>query len=71
MRASFDTVTDWIGIPLFVVAIVLLARADLISVRTPGMEQRTPYQVSRQLGAIVAAGALLLTLVRFTVLATG
>ena len=71
MRSMFDTVTDWIGIPLFLVAIALLARADLIAVHTPSMEQRSLYQLSRQLGAIVAAVALLLTLVRFTVLARG
>ena len=70
MRSMFDTATDWIGIPLFVVAMALLVRADLISVRTPGMEQRSPYQISRQVGAMVAAGALLLTLIRFAVLAT-
>ena len=71
MRTAFDTVTDWIGIPLFIVAITLLARADLIAVTTPEKVQRTPYQTSRQLGAIVAALALLLTLVRFAVLASG
>ena len=70
MRLLFDTVTDWVGIPLFILAIALLARADLIAVRTPEMAQRSHYQLSRQLGAIVAAVALLVTLVRFAVLAT-
>jgi hypothetical protein len=69
MRGAFDTITDWIGIPLFILAIALLVHADLIAVRTPDQVQRTPYQTSRQLGAIVAAVALLLTLVRFAVLA--
>ena len=71
MRPIFDTVTDWIGIPLFLVAIVLLVQADLISVRTPGQERGIRYQTSRQAGFIVAAVALMLTLVRFAVLSTG
>ena len=70
MRSAFDTVTDWIGIPLFLVAILLLVHADLISVRTPGQERGITYQTSRQAGLIVAAIALMLTLVRFAVLST-
>jgi formate hydrogenlyase subunit 3/multisubunit Na+/H+ antiporter MnhD subunit len=71
MREAFDTVTDWIGIPLFLVAIVVLVHADLMSLRTPGAERGVAYQTSRQVGAIVAAVALMLTLVRFAVLASG
>ena len=71
MREAFDTITDWIGIPLFLVSIVLLMHADLISVRTPGEERGITYQTSRQAGLIVAAVALMLTLVRFVVLSTG
>jgi hypothetical protein len=71
MREAFDTVTDWIGIPLFLVAIVVLVHADLVALRTPGGERGVSYQTSRQVGAIVAAVALMLTLVRFAVLASG
>jgi hypothetical protein len=70
MRSVFDTITDWIGIPLFLAAIVLLVHADLISVRTPGEERGIAYQTSRQAGLIMAAFALMLTLVRFAVLST-
>ena len=71
MRSAFDTITDWIGIPLFVVAIVLLAHADLIVVRTPDQARGLAYQTSRQAGLIVAAVALMLTLLRFAVLSSG
>lgn len=70
MRSAFDTVTDWIGIPLFLASIVLLVHADLISVRTPGQDRGVAYQTSRQAGLIMAAFALMLTLVRFVVLST-
>ena len=71
MRGTFDTITDWTVIPLFLVAIAMLARADLIAVRTPEEDGGTAYQLARQAGAGVAAMAFLLTLVRFAVLATG
>lgn len=71
MRTAFDTITDWIGIPLFLAAIVLLVQADLISVRTPGEERGITYQTYRQAGLIMAAFALMLTLVRFVVLSAG
>ena len=71
MREAFDTITDWIGIPLFLAAIVVLVHADLIALRTPGGDRSVAYQTSRQVGAIVAAVALMLTLVRFAVLASG
>jgi formate hydrogenlyase subunit 3/multisubunit Na+/H+ antiporter MnhD subunit len=70
MRSAFDTITDWIGIPLFLVSILLLVHADLIAVRTPGQERALAYLTSRQAGLIVAAAALMLTLVRFAVLST-
>ncbi len=70
MRSAFDTITDWIGIPLFLVSILLLVHADLIAVRTPGQERGLAYLTSRQAGLIVAAAALMLTLVRFVVLST-
>ena len=71
MRATFDTITDWIGIPLFLVAIVMLVRADLISVRSPAEVSGSAYQLARQAGAVAGVTALLLALVRFAVLATG
>jgi len=71
MKAAFDTITDWIGIPLFLVAIALLVGADLISVRSPADVGGSAYQLARQTGAVVGALALLLALVRFAVLAAG
>ena len=71
MRATFDTITDWIGIPLFLVAIVMLVRADLISVRSPAEVGGSAYQLARQAGAVAGVAAVLLALVRFAVLATG
>ena len=71
MKPLFDTITDWIAIPLFVVAIVMLVRADLISLRTSGDTDSTAYQLARQAGGVVAAVALLITMLRFAVLASG
>ena len=59
----------WIGVAAglaacaaIVVAIVMLVRADLISLRTSGDTDSTAYQLARQAGGVVAAVALLIAL---------
>ena len=71
MMPSFDTVTDWIAIPLFIVAITFLARADLVRVAAGGGRESDSYRLAIRVGAVAATLALLLTALRFAVLATG
>ena len=69
MRGMFDTVTDWFAIPVFIAAMAFFVRADLISLHTPEEQTGSAYQLARQAGALLAAVALLVTRLRFAVLA--
>jgi hypothetical protein len=68
MKQTFDTITDWLTIPLFVAAMALLARADLTALRAPDQTRQHDYRWSRKAGATLGAIAFAITLIRFAVL---
>ena len=71
MRETFDTITDWIAIPLFALAIVALSCADLVSLRASSVARTLSYRRARHVALVAALAAGVLTVARFAVLAAG
>lgn len=70
MRDVFtDGFTDWLTIPCFVLAIVLLGLADLARVRTVPVIGRIGVDSLRRIGVAAGCAAVALTILRFALFA--